>query len=179
MFTRNYRGTQFLTAMLVRAVLQFTWLLSKLAMENLHLDAIGLNSFRQDQKGSYRIRQDHTSQHLCLCKTISQDCPHGEIRHFLLAKLNGLLTCGRRKKTSQSHNRLVSKISIYEQVYPIDLLCAVVSWNFHDLFSDIDLFRRQRSAGYVTHQRLGIILMTSLIAGPSGPGDNSPPPSRF
>ena len=23
----------------------------------------------------------HTSQHLCLYKTLSQDCPHGEIRH--------------------------------------------------------------------------------------------------
>ena len=26
----------------------------------------------------------HTSQHLCLCKTLSQDCPHGEIRHSTL-----------------------------------------------------------------------------------------------
>ena len=25
--------------------------------------------------------------HLCLCKTLSQDCPHGEIRHFITSLL--------------------------------------------------------------------------------------------
>ena len=29
-----------------------------------------------------------TSQHLCLCKTLSQDCPHGKIRHSQLATKN-------------------------------------------------------------------------------------------
>ena len=29
----------------------------------------------------------HTSQHLCLCKTLSQDCPHGEIRQTFLIRV--------------------------------------------------------------------------------------------
>ena len=32
--------------------------------------------------------QVHTSQHLCLCKMLSQDCPHGDIRHSQLATKN-------------------------------------------------------------------------------------------
>ena len=49
--------------------------------------------------------------HLCLCKTLSQDCPHGEIKHVLLKKLYDIIKRMIVKFTNHSKYLLKSPIN--------------------------------------------------------------------
>ena len=75
----------------------------------------------------------HTSQHLCLCKTLSQDCPHGEIRHccpdFLFLKL-GISDLHR------DNNVVSRRLGRYSFTKVLSILCIVIVHIF--LFSSYD-----------------------------------------